>query len=81
VTPAIATELGLKAATGVVVTSVEDGSPAAHAGIRPGDVILEVDRRPVKDVAGLKRLVDSHAKGTPLVMLLRRQDATLYVAV
>ncbi len=81
VTPAIATELSLKEAKGVVVKSVEDGSPAANAGIRPGDVILEIDRLPVKDVAALKRLVAKHAKGTPLVMLLQRQDARLYVAV
>jgi len=81
VTPAVAQELGLKETTGVVVRRVEDGSPAANAGIRPGDVILEVDRQPVKDVAGLRQLVDKHAKGTPLVVLLKREDATLYVAV
>jgi len=81
VTPAIAKDLGLKDARGLVVRRVEDGSPAANAGIRSGDVILEVDRQPVKDVTTLKRLVDKHAKGTPLVLLLQRQDATLYVAV
>jgi serine protease Do len=81
VTPEIAKQLGLKDARGVVVKRVEDGSPAANAGIRPGDVILEVDRQPVKDVAGLRQLIDRHAKGTPMVMLLKRQDATLYVAV
>src|SRR5206468_9513135 len=81
VTSATAHELGLKDPKGVVVRRVEDGSPAAQAGIRPGDVILEVDRQPVKDPAGLRQLVDKHAKGTPMVMLLQRQDATLYVAV
>ncbi len=81
VTPAIAKELGLKEAKGVVVKRVEEGGPASNAGIRPGDVILEVDRQPVKDVAGLRQLVDKHAKGTPIVVLLQRQDATLYVAV
>jgi len=81
VTPAVARELGLKEPRGVVVRRVEDGSPAANAGIRPGDVILEVDRQPVKDVAALKQLIDKHGKGTPMVVLLQRQDATLYVAV
>jgi serine protease Do len=81
VTPSVARELGLKAAKGVVVKQVEEGSPAATAGIQPGDVILEVDRQPVKDVAGLRQLVDKHAKGTPMIVLLQRQDATLYVAV
>jgi serine protease Do len=80
VTPAIAKELGLKETSGVVVRRVEDGSRAANAGIRAGDVILEVDREPVKDVAALKRLVDKHGKGSPLLVLLQRQDARLYVA-
>ncbi|HUM16245.1 MAG TPA: DegQ family serine endoprotease [Candidatus Nitrosotalea sp.] len=81
VTPAIAQELGLKDAKGVVVKRVEDGSPAANAGIRPGDVILELDRQPVKDVAGLRQLIDKHGKGGPMIVLLQRQNATLYVAV
>src|SRR4030095_11251992 len=82
VTPAIAKELGLKEAKGLVVKRVEVGSPAGNAGIRPGDVILEVDRQPVKDVAGLRQLVDKHAKGTPMVLMLRRREsATMYVAV
>src|SRR5262245_29176741 len=82
VTPANAKQLGLKDGTsGVVVRRVEDGSPAANAGIQPGDVILEVDRQPVKDVASLKSLVDKHAKGTPMVVLLHRESSTLYVVV
>ena len=81
VTPAIARELGLKETRGVVVKRVEDGSPAANAGLRAGDVIIEVDREPVKDVATLKQLIDKHASGTPLLVLLQRQDATLFVAV
>ena len=82
VTPAIAKELGLKDGnSGVVVRRVEDGSPAANAGIQPGDVILEVDHQPVKDVAGLKSLVGKHAKGTPMVVLLHRESSTLYVVV
>jgi serine protease Do len=81
VTPAVAKDLGLKSARGVVVRRVEDGSRAANAGIQTGDVILEVDRQPVKDVAGLKHLVDKHANGTPLLVLLQRQDATMYVTV
>jgi len=81
-TPAIAKQLGLKdASNGVVVRRVDDGSPAANAGIQPGDVILEVDRQPVKDVAGLKSLVAKHAKGTPMVVLLHRESSTLYVVV
>jgi serine protease Do len=81
VTTAIAKDLGMKDAAGVVVRRVEDGSRAANAGIRPGDVILEVDREPVKDVASLKKIVDKHGKDAPMLVLLQRQDARIYVAV
>jgi len=50
VTPEIAQGLGLKKETGVVVTEIEPGSPASDAGIQTGDVIREVNRKPVKDV-------------------------------
>jgi serine protease Do len=48
VTPELATSLGLPAGThGAAVTDVTRGSPAARAGVRPGDVVVEVDRQPV----------------------------------
>ena len=47
-TPDVATSLGLERGTrGVVVTDVVKGSPADAAGLKPGDVVVEVDRRPV----------------------------------
>jgi serine protease Do len=54
VTPEIANQLGLDDASGVVVTAVQPGSAAEDAGIRRGDVILEVDRYEVKDSAQLQ---------------------------
>ena len=47
-TPDVASSLGLERGTkGAVVTDVVSGSPAEHAGLKPGDVVVEVDRRPV----------------------------------
>jgi len=47
-TPDVASSLGLdKATRGAVITDVVPGSPAAESGLRPGDVIVEVDRKPV----------------------------------
>lgn len=40
---ALATSFGLKEAGGALVSSVEDGSPAAKAGVTPGDVVLKID--------------------------------------
>jgi serine protease Do len=55
---------------GVAVTGVERGSAAARAGLRPGDVILEVDRKPVPT---LDRFVDvwSAGKGRRVVVVNR----------
>ena len=48
VTPDLAASLGLPSGTrGAAVTDVATGSPAARAGLKPGDVVLEVDRKPV----------------------------------
>ena len=47
-TPQLAENLGLDKTDGVVVTAVEPGSAADEAGVRRGDVIVEVDRKPVR---------------------------------
>jgi serine protease Do len=80
-TPGVARELGLPPGRGVVVRSVGDASPAADAGIRPGDVLVEVDHQRVASVAEMKRVLDRHPENTPVVVLLRRDDQNLYVAV
>jgi Do/DeqQ family serine protease len=49
VTPEIAEGMGLERPTGALVASVYDKGPAADAGVRRGDVILEVDGQPVED--------------------------------
>src|SRR5215472_3873449 len=49
VTPEIADSLGLKRPTGALVASIINGSPAARAGLRTGDLIVTVDTQPVED--------------------------------
>lgn len=57
----------------VVIDQVQTNSPAAQAGLRPGDVILEVDGTPVNTATQLARLVREHA-GTPLTIDVQRED-------
>ena len=80
-TPPVARELGLKVNEGVLVRDVVEGSRAGEAGIRAGDVIVEIDRQPVRTVDDLKTRVDKHAKGAPMLVLVNREGSTMYVAI
>jgi serine protease Do len=77
VTPELAEQLGLEEPTGVVVTAVASGSPAEEAGLRRGDVILEVDRYEVKNSAELQERLEEADEGT--LLLVKRGDATLFM--
>jgi serine protease Do len=80
ITPEIARSLSLKDTQGVVVTQVEPGSAAASADIRQGDVIREVNRKPVKDANDLARSIED-AKGGTLLLLVRRGENSFYITV
>ncbi len=62
---------------GVVVQNVAQGSPAATAGLHPGDVILELNREAIKGVDHFARLQRS-AKGKVLLLIFRN-GSTLYL--
>ena len=81
VTPPVARELGLKVKEGVLVRDVVEGGRAAEAGIRAGDVIVEVDRRPVRTIEDFKARLENQAKDAPVVMLVNRDGQTMYVAI
>jgi serine protease Do len=58
ITPEVARELGIsEKSSGIVVADVADGSPGEQAGLGRGDVILEVDRKPIKNVESFYAVV------------------------
>jgi len=81
VTPQIAESLGLDRAEGVVVSGVEPGSPGDQAGLRRGDVILEIDRKPVRSLANYRKAIGETKKGKGILFLVRRGENTLFLAL
>jgi serine protease Do len=80
-TPAMAKRLRLKSETGVVVTRVEPGSPAADAGIQTGDIIREVNRKAVKNVDDLVQKLEQTKDQNNILLLVQRGPNNLFAAV
>ncbi|MFP4032940.1 MAG: DegQ family serine endoprotease [Desulfococcaceae bacterium] len=57
---------------GVLVTGVQSGGKAAQAGIRQGDLIVEINRKPVPDIAEFKKIYESVNSGGTVNFLVRR---------
>ena len=58
-TSSLAEQLGVKADSGVAITEVQPGSPAAMAGLAKGMVITQANRKPVKSPADLRKAFDA----------------------
>ncbi len=75
-------QMGLKGKSGVVVAAVEPASPAADAGIQPGDVIMQVNQVPVSTVQAVKSQAAKTRGDKPLLLLVRRADgSTMFAAL
>lgn len=81
VTPQIAESMGLERVEGVVITAVQPGSPADEAGLRRGDIILEIDRKPVHDLQEYRKAVGEAKRGRGILFLVRRGENTLFLAL
>jgi serine protease Do len=68
-----AAQLGIADEKGVVVTGVEPNSKADGAGLRPGDVIREINRKAVTSVADVEKLVDAAKQGDILNLFVQRR--------
>ena len=83
ITPAVADSFKLGDAHGALIAGVLRGGPADKAGIKPGDVLLEVQGKPVVDPASMLNLVAALAPGASAKLKLNRQgrglDATVTV--
>jgi serine protease Do len=74
-------DMGLPATGGAVVFSVGENGPADRAGVRPGDVIIEFNGKPVTDNAQLTGIVTRTAPNTTVPMKVVRNGKTLTLNV
>jgi serine protease Do len=80
ITPEVARELEVPSGQGgAVVTNIERDSPAFVGGVRPGDVILKIDRTPVTSLAQVTRELQRVAAGTPVFITVWRDTQQVFL--
>ena len=81
VTPDIAESLGLDEATGALVSTVNESSPAQAAGLEPGDVIISFDGKAIEKMRDLPRIVAETEIGATVAVELIRNGSRMSVDV
>ncbi len=81
ITPVLQKKLHIEERRGIVVTDVTQGSAEEEAGIEAGDLVEEVNRTPVRSVAEYRAVLKKARKGAPVLLLLKRGEATYYASL
>jgi serine protease Do len=81
ITPDLAARMGLSETEGLVVVHVETHSSAAEAGIRTGDIILEIDQEPVEDIGEFSRRTQDYKPGETILFLVKRGEQTIFLTL
>ena len=76
-----ARQLNIPSTNGALVTDVEPGSPADRGGVRPGDVVREINRKPVNNVAELQSAIAGLQSGSTVLLLVIRQGQPMFLAL
>jgi serine protease Do len=80
-TPKVAKQLGIKTDHGVVITEVEQGSPANLAGLSAGMVISEANRRAVSSVDDLRKALGEKSLAKGVLLLLHTPEGSRFVVI
>ncbi|MDH3378067.1 MAG: DegQ family serine endoprotease [Gammaproteobacteria bacterium] len=80
-TPQLAEQFNTQAGKGVVVTAVRTGSVAAQAGIGPGAIIVQVNRKPVENASEFKQAVNASRDDRRVLLLISQDGRQHYVVL
>lgn len=80
-TPELAQSLKIKDKEGIIVANVEPGSAAEEAGLRPGDLILEVNRQEIKNMEEYNKALANLDKKESILLLVKRDTHTRFVVL
>jgi len=80
-TEEVARSLGIKEREGVLIANVEPGSAAAEAGLRRGELIVEINQQPVQTLAEYDELMEAAMEEGGVLLLVRRQGQSRFVAI
>lgn len=80
-TPELIKSLGIEDQEGLIISDVENGSPAAYAGIKRGEIILEINQKPVKDLKQFKEVLQNLEPASNVLLLTKRDNHTRFVVV
>jgi len=69
----------LKATQGILIRSVEKGTPAERAGIEPGDIVTEVDGTPVRNESHFREMIADKGPGATVALKILRDGKPLTV--
>ena len=74
ITPEMAERFNLPDDAGVVVSELESGGKAEEAGLQRGDIIKEINRKPIADMADFKSAIENVPKGETISMFIHRMN-------
>ncbi|HEX7646015.1 MAG TPA: Do family serine endopeptidase [Noviherbaspirillum sp.] len=83
ITPELAESFGLSRKSGAIIAGVLKGGPADKAGIKPGDILVAVDGRPIADTTDMLNLIAQLTPGkkSRMTLLRKSQEANVDVVV
>ncbi len=73
----LARQFGVEGNKGVLITEVEEGSPAAASDLHPGDLIVEADRKPVANASELQSILDKDKD--QILLLIKRKNGSIFL--